>query len=59
MNAPWSHSTLHDFEAPRLSQDNVVCRNAYVLEDQVGVTMWRFVVAVHRQHALDLDALRD
>jgi hypothetical protein len=49
---------LHHLEAPAFTQDNVLCWNSDVLEDEMGVSMRRVVISIHRQHALHLDAGR-
>lgn len=50
-------STLDDFESSSLAEDKVARRDADVLESDVAMSMGSIVVAIHRKHPVDGDAL--
>src|SRR5262245_11141954 len=43
-------SSLSDFKPTTLTQKHVRSRNAYVFVIDFGVTVWRVIVAKHREH---------
>ena len=57
MDTARTETALRDLEATAFAKQQVARRNAHVLEQHLRVAVRRIVIAEHRQHLLDGDAL--